>query len=101
MSKCKHWDDQTLTYEKEGKLHSRGLRQTQCPVCNRWFWPHEWAKKPIPKKPKMVRVKAWADVSKEGILFGAFPDKFVFRAEKGGYTACTILIGAKYLKGGK
>lgn len=52
----------------------------------------------IPKKPKMVRVKAWADVSKEGILFGAFPERFIFPSEKSGYRPCTVLIEAKWLK---
>ena len=62
MSKCKHRDEE-FTEEQMARWHSKGIRQTQCQVCHRWFWPHEWKPKPkceiIPKKPRMVRVKAW------------------------------------------
>lgn len=53
----------------------------------------------IPKKPKTKTFKAWADVSKEGKLFGAFPDMFMFEGTKKSYKPCTITISTKYLKG--
>lgn len=58
----------------------------------------------VKPKAKMVRVKAWADVSKEGIhkgiLFGAFPyDKMTSNDPiEDGYTPCFILIDEKWLK---
>ena len=58
----------------------------------------------IPRREKMVRVKAWCVVrdSNTGEIDGCFesgntPPKHFSSA----YVPCTILIAAKYLKGGK
>lgn len=93
---CKHWDDQNLTEEKQAKWNSKGIRQTQCEVCKRWFWPHEWAKKIIaPKKRKTVRVRAWAYINDFGGI------ETVSTAKVLGRKPVTILIDRKYIGGKK
>ena len=55
----------------------------------------------IPRREKMVRVKAWAFVfmGKTGrVQIDAYSDRNISHK---GLRPCTILIAAKYLKGGK
>lgn len=62
----------------------------------------------VAKKPKMVKVKGWADVGGKQYnyrIFGAFPEKGFVCDKKGplksGYKPCFILIDEKYLRGEK
>ena len=100
MSKCKHRDEE-FTEEQMARWHSKGIRQTQCQVCHRWFWPHEWKPKPkreiIPKKPRVVRVKAaLTHIPKVGAETQMV--SIDLKAVKAGWIPCIILISKKYLR---
>lgn len=105
MAKCKHRDEE-FTDEQMAKWHSKGIRQTQCQVCHKWFWPHEWKPKLkceiVTKKPKYKTIKGWANTNNGIIVAHNVPSWNKMDRVSGGKTIpCTILIEAKYLKGGK
>lgn len=94
MSKCTHnklrmgYVEASLYADKQMR---KGVKQTYCPKCKLWLWPCEVKG---PKKPRVVRVKAWCNYDKDGGLFVA--DNI--NGQKGHDFPCTIIIEAKYLK---
>ena len=101
MSKCKHnrlkmgYVEASIYADKQMR---KGVKQTYCPKCKLWLWPCEVKG---PKKPRMVRVKAWVDVfdyvvwkqKKDGVCY-LYHDKI----DGVPCYPVTILIDKKYLR---
>ncbi len=49
MNECKHNPDSlpyTSAHADAARRLARGQRQTQCQVCKKWFWRHEFKQEP-------------------------------------------------------